>query len=422
MNHQDGNDKGGDNGGDNNSNGGEEEVGPQYLGDNDVEEVINIQENSEAGQLIEDIDDMELEQEDEEQEGAETEMVQDDAAVVFEKHKGSVFCVGIDPAHSSLVVTGGEDDKAFVWNLNTGDTLFECTGHKDSVTCIGFSWDSKYVATGDMSGLLKVWQVDTKQEVWSFEVSDLEWIEWHHGAPVLVAGTAEGDIWMWKIPSGDTKHFESHGSTCNIGHILPNGTTLVAGYEDGCVKVWDLKTASAMHTIQGHLAHTGSVTSMDCHHNNMLVITGSTDATAKVVNISTGKVLTTYNCALETSTDEEESVEAVAFCNSNNLVATGTLSGILTIWNTNSHTSRHQCKHQAGITRLKWEKDSTNIYTCTLDGIVHKWNALNGSLVAQWHGHGEDILDMALSSDGQSIVATSGDSKARVFKEQIQGR
>ena len=47
-------------------------------------------------------------------------------------------------------------------------------GHKDSVTCIGFSWDSKYVATGDMSGLLKVWQVDTKQEVWSFEVSDLE--------------------------------------------------------------------------------------------------------------------------------------------------------------------------------------------------------------------------------------------------------
>lgn len=47
-------------------------------------------------------------------------------------------------------------------------------GHKDSVTCAGFSHDSTLVATGDMSGLLKVWQVDTKEEVWSFEAGDLE--------------------------------------------------------------------------------------------------------------------------------------------------------------------------------------------------------------------------------------------------------
>lgn len=42
------------------------------------------------------------------------------------------------------------------------------------MTCAGFSHDSTLVATGDMSGLLKVWQVDTKEEVWSFEAGDLE--------------------------------------------------------------------------------------------------------------------------------------------------------------------------------------------------------------------------------------------------------
>lgn len=47
-------------------------------------------------------------------------------------------------------------------------------GHKDSVTCAGFSHDSVFVATGDMSGLIKVWRVDTKEEAWSFEVGDLE--------------------------------------------------------------------------------------------------------------------------------------------------------------------------------------------------------------------------------------------------------
>lgn len=48
------------------------------------------------------------------------------------------------------------------------------SGHKDSVTCAAFSCDSKLVASGDMSGLIKVWKVEKKEEVWSFEVGDLE--------------------------------------------------------------------------------------------------------------------------------------------------------------------------------------------------------------------------------------------------------
>ena len=47
-------------------------------------------------------------------------------------------------------------------------------GHKDSVTCATFSHDSSLVATGDMSGMIKVWKVESQQEVWSFEVGDLE--------------------------------------------------------------------------------------------------------------------------------------------------------------------------------------------------------------------------------------------------------
>lgn len=47
-------------------------------------------------------------------------------------------------------------------------------GHKDSVTCAVFSHDSSMVATGDMGGLIKVWKVENKEEIWSFEVGDLE--------------------------------------------------------------------------------------------------------------------------------------------------------------------------------------------------------------------------------------------------------
>lgn len=41
---------------------------------------------------------------------------------------GSVFCVSLDPVTNSLAVSGGEDDRAFVWSVTDGDVLFECTG------------------------------------------------------------------------------------------------------------------------------------------------------------------------------------------------------------------------------------------------------------------------------------------------------
>lgn len=70
-------------------------------------------------------------------------------------------------------MSGGEDDKAYVWNILDGEVLFECGNHNDSVTCALFSHDGAYVATGDMNGLIQVWKVATQAQVWSFEMGDL---------------------------------------------------------------------------------------------------------------------------------------------------------------------------------------------------------------------------------------------------------
>lgn len=42
---------------------------------------------------------------------------------------GSVFYCDINTKDCSLAVTGSEDDRALVWNLNTGETIFECKNH-----------------------------------------------------------------------------------------------------------------------------------------------------------------------------------------------------------------------------------------------------------------------------------------------------
>lgn len=60
----------------------------------------------------------------------------------------SVFCVSLDPKTNTLAVTGGEDDKAFVWRLSDGELLFECAGEVAQVKLCPFGTLWELVCSG----------------------------------------------------------------------------------------------------------------------------------------------------------------------------------------------------------------------------------------------------------------------------------
>lgn len=385
----------------------------EVISPDDVVEIIELDDNGVVVDAVEDVG-IEEASDEEEMEGAlGTEDVKDMADLVFDKHTDAVFSVSIDPQTCDLVVTGGQDDKAYVWRLTTGEVLFECTGHKDSVTCTGFSHDGIYVATADLSGHVIVWKVATKEQVFSFECSDAEWLKWHPASHVLFLGTVDGEVWMWKIPSGDCKTLQSHGCTASCGVVMADGKRMCVGYDDGSIKLWDLKSGTVQTSVSGSSAHRSTVLSLDINPLNNLIISGSTDVTAKIINGATAKVLTTFDCSSPDA--EENSVEAVGFSPTHAFAATGTVAGVLSIWDTNTQICRHSCKHDAGIVSLQWDKLSPLVYTSCLDGAVRLWDARSGELTSTWTGHIDSILGFDISKDGNWLVTVSEDKTARVF-------
>lgn len=154
--------------------------------------------------------------------------VKDLAKLTFKMHNSSVFCSSFS-IDGTLAATGGEDDIGFLWKTNTGEVLLECTGHSDSIVEVGFSFDGRYIATGDMAGLVQVWSVDTRTLVWCSESDEMEWMQWHPSALVLLMGSSSGDVYMWKIPQGDCKLLPSHGSQAHCGRVLDDGRRLLVG-------------------------------------------------------------------------------------------------------------------------------------------------------------------------------------------------
>ena len=95
---------------------------------------------------------------------------------------------------------------------------------------------------------------------------------------------------MWKIPSGDCKTFLGHSMKTTCGALMKDGRRVVLGYEDGVVKVWDLKEGNPLVSVAQPQGHSASVTSLAAHNDNVLLLSGSEDSTAKLMNTNTGKV------------------------------------------------------------------------------------------------------------------------------------
>lgn len=58
--------------------------------------------------------------------------------------------------------------------------------------------------------------------------------------------------------------------------LFQDGVRLAAGYEDGTLKVWDLKTSSVLHTVPASV-HQIRITDIDTHPENNLMASISSD-------------------------------------------------------------------------------------------------------------------------------------------------
>ncbi|XP_026757131.2 angio-associated migratory cell protein [Galleria mellonella] len=371
---------------------------------------------------LDEVDEIQLDEEmEDDEEDTEMKSPEDHAILVFDKHVGSVFCCDLHP-DGNLAVSGGEDDKAYVWSVASGQIVMDCTGHKDSVVFVGFSFDGVYLATIDMSGLIKVWKCNlenNQQEPWKavfeYESGDFTWGFWHFGAHVLICGIISGDIYVFKIPSGETKVLQGPNEKVECGKLFNDGVRLAAGYEDGSVKIWDLKTRRVLQQIPSNV-HKMRVNEIDTHHENNLVASVSGDGKLVLFASNNGKIVG----QLESDID----LEIVAFSKNPQLdyFATGTLTGSISIWDTSRQMVRHECTRSdettiIGVTKMIWIQN--HLVVGCLDGSVRVYEGRSGEQCLLLTGHKSEVLEFSYNVKQNIILTASDDGTARIFKYDV---
>lgn len=348
-------------------------------------------------------------------EGASSQNVPLDVPLVeFKKHSDSVFVCDIEKGSGKTIVTGGQDDIAYVWNILSGEVSLVCDGHKDSVTHAMFSNDSKYLATADMSGNIIVWSASSLTKVVDFQGEDILWLKWHTKANVLFAGVVDGCVYFWEIPSQKCKVIPGAGEDTGVGVIMPDGLRIAVGYNDGSAKIINLKDLSVLHTIKTPKECTnteGPVLCMDTHPNNNLVVYGDANGNIILFQSQGGKIVSTF--------DGISSVETILFLKKTsdlNVLVAGNTSGVVYIWDYAKQILRHKVDTEAGLSKLIFSDDETRLLAASLVGFVFVINVLGGSIVQTFRCHNDSVLDICFIPMISAFATTSDDHTVRVFE------
>ena len=151
-----------------------EEIEGEMLEDDDVVEVIDLDDldgDDDEEQLMQDDEndmsvdtDIDIGSSLDNESSAHEKIAEVNSTIVFSLHKKSVFSCDISPnVNLPLAASGGEDDRAFIWNYKTGELVIELNSsnnspiYKDSVIFVRFNKDGSLVAAADMSGAIIVW-------------------------------------------------------------------------------------------------------------------------------------------------------------------------------------------------------------------------------------------------------------------------
>jgi WD40 repeat protein len=159
------------------------------------------------------------------------------------------------------LLAGGTHGPIGLWDLTTGAELPSLAGHEDTILSLAFSPDGRYLASGSKDGTAKLWDVETGQEIFVFDMGPGPFGSKHNSAycvvfvpdgGVLATGSEDGRVRYWDIRTGDEALVIDVGDGVMDIAFSPDGTILASGAEDGHVRLWDASTGERLGAIRNH--------------------------------------------------------------------------------------------------------------------------------------------------------------------------
>jgi WD40 repeat protein/serine/threonine protein kinase len=189
----------------------------------------------------------------------------------------------------------------------------------------------------------------------------------------------------------------------------PNGTRLVAGFEDRTVRVWDTATGKPLLVLRGHGDHV--VRACFSPDGRRIASSGANDRTVRLWDVETGQSVTVLK-------GHEAAVGQVVFnAQGDRVLSTDVYpSNKLRLWEaTTGKLLAVMPGHTNQANEVAFSPDGGRLASGGLDHSIRLWDGRTGQAVARLDGHRGHIREVAFSPDGKFLISASNDQTARLW-------
>jgi WD40 repeat protein len=186
---------------------------------------------------------------------------------------GGVEMARISPDGRS-VLTGCQDKKFRLFDLETGEEKKVLTGHGAAVTCVAFAPDSRRALSGDWVRTVRLWDLDKGLQTRSWVLDDVPhrvvWLG--DGQRFLTCGIG-GKLLLWDLDK-DTpvRSYDGHDSGVYDVILTADERFVVSAGQDATVRYWDLNSGQELLRYRTEL---GGIYGLGlCQNGHVLLTTG----------------------------------------------------------------------------------------------------------------------------------------------------
>ena len=351
-------------------------------------------------------------------------------------HTDMVGSIAFSPDGTKLA-SGSQDKTVRLWAVETGENINilgkaddtsaavqmlqifsgrgpNSTQRKSPVTSVAFSPDGTKLASGELRGMVKLWEVLTGKNINTFQGPG--------GLSKSVAFSPDGTKLASSISGGDgTVEIREVATGKNIntiaGHLdgvqsivfSPDGTKLAAGLSGSGVKLWEIETGQQVATFSEKM---GTVKSVAFSPDGMTLASthpGVLGGMIKLWDIETGRNTATLQ-------GSKGRVWSVVFSADGARLASGSEDKNVKLWDVETGENTATLRgHTDEVHSVAFSPDGTKLASGSKDQTVKLWDIETGKNIATLGGHIDQVWSVAFSPDGTKLASGSADKTVRLW-------
>lgn len=188
--------------------------------------------------------------------------------------------------------SGGFDGEIVIRDFPNARPLRKLEGHEENITSLAFSPDGEYLASGSGDDTLRLWEVETGDELDQWEVDndyDVTAVAFDPAGEVLASGDGEGRITLRDPETGDElQRLQAHSTTVTAVEFSPDGRWLLTAGRDGRTRLWNARDGSPGIELE---IFEGDITDAVFRPDGRRLATAGDDGTVRIFEVDGGRRL-----------------------------------------------------------------------------------------------------------------------------------